>query len=145
MASSKAPKTFSDINITPLTDIFLVLLIIMMVVAPMLQTTGIKLATPAVESSDTVTEPPKTMTVFVASSGVVKLDDKLVPWNRLANEMKALKAAKPDGVLIEVDGAARHEWLAKALDTAQSAGIDKVGVMVAPDDSNAPVAAPQTW
>ena len=54
--------SFNEINITPLTDIFLVLLIIMMVIAPLLDQQGLNLAVPEVVNQEQITKDPKIMT-----------------------------------------------------------------------------------
>ena len=98
-----APRVFNEINITPLTDIFLVLLIIMMVVAPMLDYPGIKLAVPSVGPDETTTQEPKTMTVRIAASGDAELiqdgqGQALTPI-LLPNRLRDLKATAPDGLV----------------------------------------------
>ena len=57
--------TFNEINITPLTDIFLVLLIIMMVIAPMLDKQGISLSVPENVEQSQVDKDPQILTVTV--------------------------------------------------------------------------------
>ena len=59
--------SFNEINITPLTDIFLVLLIIMMVIAPMLDQQGLNLAVPEVVNQEQISKDPKIMNVVVTS------------------------------------------------------------------------------
>ena len=59
--------SFNEINITPLTDIFLVLLIIMMVIAPMLDQQGLNLAVPEVVDAQQIKQDSKIMNVIVTS------------------------------------------------------------------------------
>jgi len=121
-------ELFAEINITPLTDIFLVLLIIMMVVAPMLDTKGLKVAVPSVgPSSDTKTE-PKIIKVDIDAEGKYSIDNKSVGRMSLVAQMKSLKADHPDGVVINTNPEARHESLTFAMDAAQLAGISKLAV-----------------
>ena len=56
--------SFNEINITPLTDIFLVLLIIMMVIAPMLDQQGLNLAVPEVVNAEQIKQDSKIIDVF---------------------------------------------------------------------------------
>jgi biopolymer transport protein ExbD/biopolymer transport protein TolR len=130
MKSSRA-QVFNDINITPLTDIFLVLLIIMMVVAPMLNYSGIKLAVPTVGQDKTITEAPKTIALTLSQSGEYALDGKPVSAMLLSLELRKLKQEKPDGVMIEADPQSTHDALTRAMDAAQLAGITKVSVSLA--------------
>ncbi|MEB3205863.1 MAG: biopolymer transporter ExbD [Vampirovibrionales bacterium] len=124
-------QVFSDINITPLTDIFLVLLIIMMVVAPMLNYSGIKLAVPTVGQEKSITEQPKTITLTVNESGEYALDGKSVDPLMLSMQLRKLKQEKPDGVMIEAHPQSTHDALTRAMDAAQLAGITKVSVSLA--------------
>ena len=59
--------TFSDINITPLTDIFLVLLIIMMVIAPLLDQQGLNLTVPENVAQEQASKDTKILTVTVSA------------------------------------------------------------------------------
>ena len=61
-------KTFNEINITPLTDIFLVLLIIMMVIAPLLDQQGLNLTVPENVAEEQVKKDTKILTVNVSSN-----------------------------------------------------------------------------
>lgn len=136
MKTSRRP-VFNEINITPLTDIFLVLLIIMMVVAPMLNTSGLKMAVPSVGPSADTKETPKTITLQVDAQGQYHLDNQIIPLEALSIRLREQKTSKPDGVVIEVNPASTHNALTEAMDSAQSAGITKIAV-TAPKD-----AAPQ--
>ena len=64
----KKRDSFNEINITPLTDIFLVLLIIMMVIAPMLDQQGLNLMVPQKVESESQDQ-PKTINILVSSNG----------------------------------------------------------------------------
>ena len=68
--------SFNEINITPLTDIFLVLLIIMMVIAPMLDQQGLNLAVPEVVDKQQVQQDPKIMIMFVTSDNKYFYDNQ---------------------------------------------------------------------
>jgi biopolymer transport protein ExbD len=126
--SGKRKQLFAEINITPLTDIFLVLLVIMMVVAPMLDTKGLKVAVPSVGPSQDVKDEPKTIQLGINASGEYTIDGAGVSHFMLANKFRELKSEKPDGLIIKTNPDARHESLTFAMDSAQAAGIDKVAV-----------------
>ena len=61
-------ETFNEINITPLTDIFLVLLIIMMVIAPLLDQQGISLTVPENVEQSQIDKDPQILTVVVSQN-----------------------------------------------------------------------------
>jgi biopolymer transport protein ExbD len=129
MKTGSKRHSFNEINITPLTDIFLVLLIIMMVVAPMLDSSGLKLAVPSAGPSADAKEQPKTINLAIAANDTLTIDDKPVDAGNLPNVLRQQFAAHPDGVLISSDPKASHKTLTLALDAAQSAGINKVAVV----------------
>ncbi len=130
MRAANRKQIFNEINITPLTDIFLVLLIIMMVVAPMLDTKGLKLPVPTVGPSAEVKETPKTIELLIDASGAYSIDGKNISPNWLVNELRSLKADKPDGIIIKTNPEARHEALTRAMDEAQSAAIKSIAVVM---------------
>ncbi len=125
---SQRRQIFSEINITPLTDIFLVLLIIMMVIAPMLDTQGLKLAVPTVGPSAAVTADPKVMTVRVSGQGRYTIENAPVSASDLQRQLFQRKAQYPEGLLIETEADATHGAVVKVMDAARSAGIEKIAV-----------------
>lgn len=131
MKAGGRKQLFNEINITPLTDIFLVLLIIMMVVAPMLDTQGLKVSVPSVGPSKDTKEEPKTITLNINAAGQYTIDGKTVEATFLANQFRTLKSSKPDGVVIKTNPDASHEALTFAMDAAQAAGISKLAVTAA--------------
>ena len=121
-------EVFGEINITPLTDIFLVLLIIMMVVAPMLDSSGLKLSVPTVGPAEDVKEDPKVIRVGISAENQYTIDEQTVSPDLLRMKLAELKTEFPDGVIIETDPEATHEALTGAMDAAQLAGITKMAV-----------------
>ena len=126
--------TFNEINITPLTDIFLVLLIIMMVVAPMLDSTGLKLSVPSVGPSEEITEEPKIIKITIDEMGKYALsvpeeEPEAMTLPFIAQKLRELKTDYPDGVIIETHPESTHESLALAMDTVQGTGVTKLAVM----------------
>jgi biopolymer transport protein ExbD len=128
MRSAARKQVFNEINITPLTDIFLVLLIIMMVVAPMLDTKGLKVAVPSIGPSADTKEEPKTIELSIDASGQYSIDGTGVSPMALVTKFMELKGSKPDGLVIKTNPEATHETLTAAMDAAQTAGITKVAV-----------------
>ncbi len=130
MASSNnnSRKTFNEINITPLTDIFLVLLIIMMVVAPMLDYQGLKLSVPSMGPSEEITEDPKVIRVAIDEAGLFLVNDEATEGKVLGKQIKGLIEEFPEGMVIEANPDSSHEALTAAMDAAQWAGITKLAV-----------------
>ena len=120
--------TFNEINITPLTDIFLVLLIIMMVIAPMLDQQGLKLAIPDyVEQSDTKKE-NKILTVVVTADNKYLIDGEEIDGKNLLATLKERSKELKDGLMIEAQGNSEHGTVVKLMDDARNAGIDSISI-----------------
>ena len=122
-------QTFNEINITPLTDIFLVLLIIMMVIAPMLDQQGLNLAIPDyVEKTDDTPKENKILTVTVTEDNKYIVDDAEVPEKLLASTLKEKSRELNGGLMIEADGNSDHGAVVKLMDTARNTGINSISI-----------------
>jgi len=123
-----ARKTFNEINITPLTDIFLVLLIIMMVVAPLLDQQGISLSVPENVEEQQIDKDPQILTVYVSSAGKYFINNEEIQADHLgstlANEIKNY----PDGLLIKTDEDAKHGAVVTLMDKARYAGVKAISI-----------------
>lgn len=122
--------TFNEINITPLTDIFLVLLIIMMVIAPMLDQQGLKLAIPEYveQTQDNQNEESKILTIVVDENNKYYIDDVEIPVNNLANEIKTRSKTLTDGLMIEVQGNSTLGSVVKLMDIARNSGVQAISI-----------------
>ncbi len=118
---------FNDINITPLTDIFLVLLIIMMVIAPLLDQQGLNLAVPNnVEVEDV--KDSKLISVTVTNDDKYLIDDSEVSAAQLIPVIKDKSKELPDGLLILAQPEASHGALVKLMDEARNAGVTSISI-----------------
>lgn len=121
--------TFNEINITPLTDIFLVLLIIMMVIAPLLDQQGLNLTVPEMVNEEQVkNQDTKILTVNVTSDDKYYIDSEEVSQENLEKTLKSLAKDYPDGMMIESDGDASHGAVVKLMDSARNSGITSISV-----------------
>ncbi len=122
-------QTFNEINITPLTDIFLVLLIIMMVIAPMLDQQGLKLSIPEyVEQNSKNDTESKIITVNVDENNNYYIDGIMVDKNNLKPKLKELSSTLTDGLMIEADGNSEHGAVVYLMDTARNIGITAISI-----------------
>lgn len=121
-------ETFNEINITPLTDIFLVLLIIMMVIAPLLDQQGLNLTVPENVAEEQVKKDTKILTVSVTPDDKYYIDGAEIPVNDLENTLKAQAQNYPDGMMISTDGNATHGAIVKLMDSARNSGIKSISV-----------------
>ena len=126
---SKERKTFNEINITPLTDIFLVLLIIMMVIAPLLDQQGLNLTVPEnVEQEHITNKDAKILTVNVSADDKYYVDGEEIFADDLENYLKENAKDFPDGMMIETDGDSTHGAIVKVMDSARNSGITSISV-----------------
>ncbi len=120
-------RLISEINITPLTDVMLVLLVIFMVTTPFIMTESFKIKLPKAITSDT--EPGKGAVLSINESGVVNLNGKNVPLDGLYSELKkAFDSGVDKNVVVKADGNTRHGVIVKALDAAKLAGATKLSI-----------------
>ena len=121
-------KTFNEINITPLTDIFLVLLIIMMVIAPLLDQQGLNLAVPnMIEVQDEIKD-SKLIKVLVTDEDKYMLDDTEIPVSELANMISEQAKVNTDGLLIMTQDNATHGAVVKLMDEARNSGVTNISI-----------------
>ena len=122
-------ETFNEINITPLTDIFLVLLIIMMVVAPLLDKQGISLTVPEnVEQSQMDDKEPQILTIVVTETDKYLINKEEVSPDILGTVLSQEIQKYPDGLLIQADGDASHGAVVKLMDKARYAGVKAISM-----------------
>ncbi len=121
-------KTFNEINITPLTDIFLVLLIIMMVIAPMLDQQGISLAVPENVESEKLEKEPQILTVQVTHDNKYLVNNEEVSIDSMGTVLSGLMKDYPDGMLIEADEDSTHEAVVRLMDKARYAGVKAISL-----------------
>lgn len=116
---------FTEINITPLTDIFLVLLIIMMVVAPTFQSIDTSITVPEINSGTSIEQGK--ITVSVTQSGDVYVETKKVDINSLATELENLKKdTEATEVVVKADEKAKSSIIMQIMDAAQDASYKKL-------------------
>lgn len=125
---SRNRDTFSEINITPLTDIFLVLLIIMMVIAPMLDQQGLNLTVPENVAQEQQQKETKIMTVMVTADDKYYIDETEVSPEKLGETIKSQAKNYPDGLLIKSDADSTHGAVVKVMDNARNSGITSISV-----------------
>lgn len=129
MKNSKGKEAlFTEINITPLTDIFLVLLIIMMVIAPMLDQQGLNLTVPENVAQEQVQKETKIMTIMVDAGDKYYLDGIEIPAEELESTIKSQAKNYPDGLLIKTDADSTHGAMVKVMDSARNSGITSISV-----------------
>lgn len=124
---SRQRDSFNEINITPLTDIFLVLLIIMMVIAPLLDQQGLNLTVPDMVEQSQVKE-NKTIAISVTNDDKYVFDGQEIAAQDLQSLIKDKVKSLPDGMLIEAGPDATHGAVVKLMDIARNSGVTSISM-----------------
>jgi biopolymer transport protein ExbD len=116
----------AEINITPLTDIFLVLLIIFMVTSAAMVESGAKITLPEV---DATSAQPREVTIAVTPTQEIYVNSQLTPYEELEAVLRGLISARPDiPVVLEGDREVLFGEAVKILSIAQKAGATQVAI-----------------
>ena len=117
---------FTEINITPLTDIFLVLLIIMMVVAPTFQSVDNTITIPEVNSGNAIEQGK--VVVSVTKDGTIYVDSKRSSVETLVADLEAVKNVedKSPEVVVKADEKVKSSVIMNIMDAAQDAQYKKL-------------------
>ena len=119
----------SDINVTPLVDIMLVLLIIMMIVAPLLQK-GVDVKLPTASNTTDKPETQEQTVVAVTADGRLHLNSREIAEQDLAQRVsEVLETKKERIVLIKADEDAAYGRVMAAMDALRKAQIEDMGLI----------------
>jgi TolR protein len=119
----------SDINVTPLVDVCLVMLIIFMVVTPMLQK-GVDVQLPQTKQPEKIPEGQKQLTVSIKQDGHVFVKDNWVPDENLESTLAQIHSETPDkDVVIKGDKRLKYKQVRKLMQQINEAGFSRVGVI----------------
>jgi biopolymer transport protein ExbD len=123
-------RALAEINITPLVDVMLVLLIISMLAAPMLQK-GIPLDLPATDTAQDIRD-PRTV-VSLDRDGRLRLNDQPVHPDLLQSRMKALVTGSPgETVFLRADKLIPYGEVLHVMDLIRKAGVTKIALVTVP-------------
>jgi len=127
----QGPQPMSDINVTPLVDVMLVLVVIFIITAPLLAS-SIRLDLPRTDAA-TPTEAPAFVTVALDKSGGLFLDDKAVQPAELAALLAQAARRNPDTeVQLRADQAIPYGRVVEVMGAAQAAGLNRIGFVAEP-------------
>ena len=130
----RVAPTLSEINVVPMVDVMLVLLIIFMVAAPMLQK-GIEVNLPVARRADKMPEERMYITVPLSyrTSGKVFMDKEEVPKAVLPERMRQVMSTKDQKeVYLRGDGGVELQELMEVFDSLKSGGVERVGIVALP-------------
>jgi biopolymer transport protein ExbD len=134
---SRVGTTLAEINVVPLIDVMLVLLIVFMVTAPMMQQ-GLNVNLPQARRADPVNVQPVTVTVPAdfRETRTVQLGEEMVRLDILHERLRQAIAGREDkSVVIRADGGASVQDFLDVTDKLKEAGVEKVGLMSRPRET----------
>jgi biopolymer transport protein ExbD len=127
-------KMMAEINITPFTDVVLVLLIIFMIATPVILQPGIKVDLPKAKAAEANTD--KNITITIGQNGEIYLEDQRVEFAKLRYEIAQRLKDKPAmAVIVKGDKEVRYETVVKVIDAAKQSGAKKFALGVELTDS----------
>jgi len=119
----------SDINVTPLVDVMLVLLIIMMLVAPLMQQ-GVPVKLPVASNYVDKPETNNQTVIAIAANKAIYLNAKSIPTEELGKKVEeALKDKVEKVVLIKADQNVDYSAVMAAMDQLHQAGVEDIGLV----------------
>ncbi|HSN26902.1 MAG TPA: biopolymer transporter ExbD [Kofleriaceae bacterium] len=128
----------AEINVTPLVDVMLVLLIIFMITAPLMNNTGVQLDLPQV-SAQNIEDPAGKLPLSIKADKTVYLGGTQVTWTDLKAKLQANERVKKESELyIEADGKLPYEVVVAAMAIAKDAGVQKVMMLTDPSKNLTP-------
>ena len=132
---------FGEINITPLTDVFLILFLIMVVIAPMINETSLPVTPPQAENGVTTDNQGKTINLEISAEGLIAINNKKLSPDPIApedvNDMVTaeLSLLREDPAYAEAllnliaDAETKQKFVVGALDAASGLGIKKLNIV----------------
>ena len=119
-------SSVSEINVTSLVDVMMVLLIIFMLTAPFIQA-GIKVRLPKAKS--TVIKEREGVMVAVTKEGDIYLNDVKIDQDKLAETLRNLKVAGEERVFVRADKEVQYGTVMRVIGEVKAVGIDEVGMI----------------
>ncbi len=133
-SSERNGEALSQINVTPLVDVMLVLLVIFMVTAPILHQ-GIDVNLPQVRAA-ALTGDAVQLVVTVTAGGSVYLNDTTLTPPELLAKLQAVLRDQPDrGVFLRADAAVPYGEVMRVIGSLREAGVQRLGMITAPPKS----------
>lgn len=125
----------AEINITPMIDVLLVLIIVFMVVVSMSKEKGLRAQIPQPANESQPQEITRTIVIEIAWTGEkqqpeVKINDEDVPWNKLHDRLFDIFKQRAEKVaFVKGDDDVEFQYVADAIAIARNSGVDRIGLL----------------
>jgi biopolymer transport protein TolR len=122
-------SAMSEINITPMVDVMLVLLIIFMVAAPLL-TVGVPVELPKTAAQSLPQTPEEPLTITLTAEGKILIQTTETPEDELIGKLRAIAAERSDDkVFLRADGAIPYERVVQVMGALNAGGFADIGLV----------------
>jgi biopolymer transport protein TolR len=129
------PSTLAEINVTPLVDVMLVLLIVFMISAPLMQQ-GVQVDLPKANAG-TLSEVPDQLVLVVTKGHQIQINGHAIERGMLRAKLEAVAAVKPNvEVFIQADQGVAYGYVAQVMAEVKKAKITRLGLVTEPGDPN---------
>ena len=132
---SEPGQTMADINVTPLVDVMLVLVIIFMITAPMLNNSGVEIDLPHAETPPLDMNDKEQLVLSMNGERQIFINDDTTAYtvDELPGRLHAIAEANPDRpVFLRADGGLPYREVVHLLEIAKQAGMPRVGLVFEP-------------
>jgi len=131
VSSQRNGMTIAQINVTPLVDVMLVLLVIFMVTAPIIQQ-GVQVNLPQAKAA-AIPGTEELLVVTISKNGKIYLNDNVMTRAELGNKLRAIRKLQADKqVYLRADQDVRYGVVIKTIAEIKQAGIERLGMVTRP-------------